>query len=361
MKVPFLSLLDSYKELKPEFDAAYFRVMESGHYILGSEVEKFETEFASFCGVKKCLGVSNGLDALVLILKTLGIKAGDEVIVPSNTFIATWLAVSQLGARPVSVAPNPETYNIDPLKIKAAITSKTKALMPVHLYGNPCAMDEISAIAKEHGLFVIEDAAQAQGATYKDRKCGSLGTAAGFSFYPGKNLGAFGDAGAVTTDDPEIYEQIKALRNYGSEKKYYHSLKGYNYRLDELQAAFLRVRLAKLNEWNLRRKMIANYYLETLAGSPLKLPVVSDGINSSWHLFVVEVENREAFQKHLESKGITTLIHYPLPPAGQKAYADNSFLESEKYDATKLLSLPIGPHLTMEQAAYVADEIRKFF
>lgn len=361
MKVPFLSLLDAYKELKPELDAAYFRVMESGHYILGPEVEQFESEFAKFTGTKYSIGVSNGLDALVLILKGLGIKEGDEVIVPSNTFIATWLAVSQLGAKPVSVSPNPNTYNIDPNLIKRAITSKTKAIIPVHLYGAPCEMDEITKVANENNLLVVEDAAQAHGATYKNKKCGSLSVAAGFSFYPGKNLGAFGDAGAITTDNAELSEQIKTLRNYGSNQKYYHKLKGYNYRLDELQAAFLRVRLSSIEAWNEKRSLIADIYLKELSGLPVKLPVKAEGIKSSWHLFVLEVEQRESLQSFLAERGITTLIHYPLAPAKQQAYADNSFAEDSSYDSSKLLSIPIGPHLTVDQAHCVVDHIREFF
>lgn len=361
MKVPFLSLLDAYKELKPELDAAYFRVMESGHYILGPEVEQFENEFATFTGSKFSIGVSNGLDALVLILKGLGIKEGDEVIVPSNTFIATWLAVSQLGAKPVSVPPNPNTYNIDPNLIQKAISSKTKAIIPVHLYGAPCEMDEITKVAIENNLLVIEDAAQAHGASYKNKKCGSLSVAAGFSFYPGKNLGAFGDAGAITTDNIELAEKIKTLRNYGSDQKYYHKLKGYNYRLDELQAAFLRVRLSSIEAWNEKRSLIAEIYLKELSGLPVKLPVKAEGLKSSWHLFVLEVEQRDSLQTFLAERGVTTLIHYPLAPAKQQAYADNSFAEALSYDSSKLLSIPIGPHLTVDQAHYVVEHIREFY
>ncbi len=335
--------------------------MTSGHYILGPEVENFELEFAEYCGVKKSIGISNGLDALVLILKALGIKPGDEIIVPSNTFIATWLSVSQLGAVPVSVSPDPITYNIDPSRIEKAITAKTKAIMPVHLYGSPCDMSPILEIAQRRKLHVVEDAAQAHGAMYGNQRCGSFSIAAGFSFYPGKNIGAYGDAGAVTTNSDEMYEKIKTLRNYGSEKKYYHSFKGYNYRLDELQAAFLRVRLAHADEWNLRRKRIANLYLENLKDLPLKLPQVLPNSTSSWHLFVIETEKKEALQKYLLAKGITTLIHYPVAPAQQVAYQDGSFIEENKYDASKLLSIPIGPHLTAEHAKYVAHEIRKFY
>src|SRR5580765_1653123 len=261
MKVPFLDFVGPYEELKAELDDAYFRFMRSAWYVLEREVEAFEQEFAFYCGVKHCVGVGNGLEALHLTLRAYGIGEGDEVIVPSNTYIATWLAVSYADATPVPVEPNPQTYNLNPDLIEAAVTSRTKAIMPVHLYGQPADMDPMLAIARKYGLKVIEDNAQAQGARYKGRRTGSLGDAAGNSFYPGKNLGAFGDAGAVTTDDPMLADKVRTLRNYGSKKKYYNDFKGYNSRLDELQAAFLRVKLKKLDEWNHRRRAIAQLYL----------------------------------------------------------------------------------------------------
>lgn len=360
MNVPFLSLLDTYKELKPELDAVYHRFMLSGHYVLGPETEAFENEFAKFCGVQHAIGISNGLDALVLILRALDIGPGDEVIVPSNTFIATWLAVSQVGAICVSVAPDEKTFNLDPKKIEAAITSKTKVIMPVHLYGHPAEMDLIQAIAKKHNLYVVEDAAQAHGAEFKGVKCGAMSTAAAFSFYPGKNLGAYGDAGAITTNDAQLAKKIKILRNYGSEVKYAHQFKGYNFRLDELQAGFLRVRLAHLNEWNQRRRKIAAVYQEQLQGTQVQLPYEQNGCLSSWHLFVVQVPARDLMQKFLSENGITTLIHYPKPSAKQTAYADGGYRETEPYHADRLLSLPIGPQMTIEQATYVCEKIKQF-
>lgn len=360
MNVPFLSLLDTYKELKPELDAAYNRFMMSGHYVLGPETDAFENEFAQFCGVKHAVGISNGLDALVLILRALEIGPGDEVIVPSNTFIATWLAVSQVGAIPVSVPPDEKTFNLDPKKIESAITSKTKAIMPVHLYGHPAEMDTIQSIAKKHKLFVIEDAAQAHGAEYKGIRCGAMSTAAAFSFYPGKNLGAYGDAGAITTNDSDLAKKIKILRNYGSEVKYAHQYKGYNFRLDELQAGFLRVRLAHLAEWNKRRRLVAAVYNDQLRGTQVQLPHEQVGCVSSWHLYVVQVPAREAMQKFLSENGITTLIHYPRPSSQQLAYADGGYRELESYNADRLLSLPIGPHMTTDQAAYVCEKIKQF-
>ena len=262
--VPFLDLRATYLELKDELDAAYARFMNSGWYILGEEVEAFENEYAQYCGVQHCIGVSNGLDALWLMLEAYGVGPGDEVIVPSNTYIATWLAVSRVGATPIPVEPDPLTCNLDPARIEAAISPRTAAILPVHLYGQSADMDPIQAIADRHGLLVLEDGAQAQGARYKGRRVGSLGNAAGISFYPGKNLGAFGDAGAVTTNDAAIADKLRSLRNYGSKRKYYNEVKGYNCRLDGLQAAFLRVKLAKLDEWNDRRRVLASTYIAGL-------------------------------------------------------------------------------------------------
>ena len=300
MKIPFLDIKASYLELKEGFDAAYQRVMDSGWYIQGEELKAFETEFAEYCGVKHCIGVGNGLDALHLILRAMDIGEGDEVIVPANTFIATWLAVTYAGATPVPVEPDERTYNIAPSKIEAAITKRTKAIMPVHLYGQPADMDPIVEIAARYNLKVIEDAAQAHGAKYKGRHTGGLGDAAGFSFYPGKNLGAFGDGGTVTTNDAELAKKVRMLGNYGSSVKYKNDIKGFNSRLDELQAAFLRVKLKKLAEWNKRRKVIANCYLNELEGvKDIILPYVPDWADPVWHLFVVHTKERYKLQHYL--------------------------------------------------------------
>lgn len=363
MNIPFLDLSAPYTELKGELDEAFSRVMQSGWYILGAECEAFEAEFAEYCGVKNCIGVGNGLDALHLILRGYGIGEGDEVIVPSNTFIATWLAVSYSGARPVAVEPVEHTCNLDASLIEAAITPRTRAIIPVHLYGQPADMDSINEVAKKHGLKVIEDAAQAHGARYKGRRSGSLGDAAGFSFYPGKNLGAIGDGGAVTTDDDDLAQRIRILRNYGSRVKYRNEVKGYNSRLDELQAAFLRVKLSHLDEWNERRKNAAGVYLDRLAGRKLSLPHVPDEIDPVWHLFVIRSSRRDELQKELASIGIGTMVHYPVPPHLQPAYADcgfhnGSFPLSERIHNT-VLSLPIGPHLSDVQIDYVAESISR--
>jgi dTDP-4-amino-4,6-dideoxygalactose transaminase len=363
MTVPFLDFVGPYEELKPELDDAYFRFMKSAWYILGKEVETFEQEYAVYCNSKHCIGVANGLEALHLILRAYGIGKGHEVIVPSNTYIATWLAVSYADATPVPIEPDPDTYNLDPERIANAITPRTKAIMPVHLYGQPADMDPIMAIAEKHGLKVIEDNAQAQGALYKGRRTGSLGHAAGHSFYPGKNLGALGDAGAVTTDDPALADRVRTLRNYGSKKKYYNDLKGYNSRLDELQAAFLRVKLKKLDEWNQRRRAIAELYLSRLPGSELVLPKAPAWAKPVWHLFVVRHLQRDSFQSALNAAGIGTLIHYPVPPHLSGAYADvdwkrGAFPLAEEL-AGSVLSLPIGPHLTKDQAQTVIEAVER--
>lgn len=359
-EVAFLALGQTYLEIKDELDAAYRRVMDSGWYILGEEVSAFEKEFASYCGTKHCVGVANGLEALQLILRSYGIGADDEVIVPANTYIATWLAVSNSGATVVPVEPDPGTYNLDPRRIEAAITKKTKAILPVHLYGQPAEMDLVNDIGRRHGLRVIEDAAQAHGASYRDRRAGSLGDAAGWSFYPTKNLGAYGDAGAVTTDDDEVAGRVRLLRNYGSKSKYYNDEQGINSRLDELQAAFLRVRLKHLDEWNSRRARIAAKYLEGLQKTGLKLPAVCDGADPAWHLFVVRSSRRDDLQSYLKTRGVNTLVHYPVPPHLQAAYK-NAHL-SAAYPITEaihreVLSLPMGPHLSEEDAARVVEAV----
>jgi dTDP-4-amino-4,6-dideoxygalactose transaminase len=362
--IPFLDIRESYHELKDELLATFEKVMESGWYILGEEVSKFEEEFATYCGVNHCIGVGNGLDALYLILKAYNIGAGDEVIVPSNTFIATWLAVSYAGAKIVPVEPDEKTYNIDPKKIEMAITPKTKAIIPVHLYGQPAEMDEINNIAEKYGLWVIEDAAQAQGALYKNKRAGSLGHVAGFSFYPGKNLGAFGDAGAITTNDTILADKIRILRSYGSKTKYDHRLKGLNSRLDELQAAFLRVKLRYLDEWNKRRSEIAHQYLEHLSNPAIVLPVVAENTKSVWHLFVIRTHNRDELQSYLKLNYIDSLIHYPVPPHLQPAYDDmslskGSFPISEKIH-DEVLSLPISPHIDTESIQKVIMAVNRF-
>jgi len=364
MKVPFLELKPTYDELRGALDAAYHRVMDSGWYLLGNEIESFEAGFAKYCEAKHCVAVGNGLDALHLILRAYNIGAGDEVIVPTNTFIATWLAVSYAGATPVPVEPDLKTFNLDPNRIEAAISPKTKAIMPVHLYGQPADMDPIMDIARKHGLKVVEDNAQAQGARYKGRRTGSLGDAAGNSFYPGKNLGAFSDAGAVTTNDAELAGKIRTLRNYGSKKKYFNDEKGFNSRLDELQAAFLQVKLEKLDEWNARRRGVAASYLTELSQAPnLVLPFVPKWAEPVWHLFVVRHPRRDELQQKLTAAGIGTLIHYPVPPHRSGAYADGKWKRHDFPVAEELagtvLSLPMGPHLSLEQAGRAVEEIRR--
>ena len=357
--VAFLDLKAGYIEIKDELDAAYQRVMDSGWYILGAELEAFESEFAAYCGASYCVGVGNGLEALHLILRAYGIGPGDEVIVPANTYIATWLAVSQCGARPVAVEPVEDTYNIDPARIEAAITSRTKAIMPVHLYGQTAAMDEVNAIATRYELKVIEDGAQGHGALFKGRRAGSLGDAAGFSFYPGKNLGAFGDGGAVVTSDRDLVEKIRALRNYGSQIKYHNEIKGYNSRLDEMQAAFLRVKLGKLDDWNERRRSLAERYLQYLDPDYYNLPVVPEWAEPVWHIFAVRSTRRDAVLQHLADHGIGAMIHYPVPPHLQPAYAELK-IGAGAYPISEMIhrqvfSLPLWPQMSLAQQDYVIE------
>lgn len=363
MKTPFLDLKAGYLELKEELDAAYQRLMNSGWYIFGEEVEAFEAEFANYCEAKHCIGVANGLDALHLILRALNIGAGDEVIVPSNTYIATWLAVSYAGATPIPVEPDAQTFNIDPNRIESAVTPRTKAILPVHLYGQPADMDAINAVAAKHNLKVIEDAAQAHGARYKNRSVGSLGDAAGFSFYPGKNLGAFGDAGAIVTNDDALADSVRLLRNYGSRKKYYNEVKGFNSRLDSMQAVFLRVKLRHLDKWNARRKVIAESYVRALSEIPnIILPSVPDWAQPVWHIFVIRHQMRDELQRFLAESNVETLIHYPVPPHLSEAYAQTvsgDFPIAETI-AQSVLSLPIGPHCSAEQQAVVSDSLIRF-
>jgi dTDP-4-amino-4,6-dideoxygalactose transaminase len=336
--------------------------MDSGWYILGGEVEAFETEWADYCGARFAVGVGNGLDALHLALLALGVGQGDEVIVPSHTYIATWLAVSQCGAIPVPVEPDELTYTIDPSRIETSITPRTKVILPVHLYGQPADLDPILSIARKHGLRVLEDAAQAHGARYKGKHIGAHGDVVAWSFYPGKNLGAIGDGGAITTNDPAIADRIQVMRNYGSRVKYVNEELGYNSRLDPIQAAVLRVKLRYLDEWNGRRKKIAKQYLEALSGNKeMILPFVPDWADPVWHLFVIRHPQRDDLAARLEMNGINTLIHYPVPPHKQRAYARAgfdkfSFPVSER-NAGEVLSIPIGPHLTIEEIQYVLGYI----
>lgn len=357
MKIPFLDLGAAYRELKPQIDAAVARVLDSGYYILGPEVEAFEAEWAAYCEARHAVGLANGLDALVLALRALDIGPGDEVIVPSNTYIATWLAVSAVGATPVPVEPDPATHNIDPARIAAAITERTKALLPVHLYGQPADLDPILALARQHGLKVVEDAAQAHGARYKGKRIGAHGDVVCWSFYPGKNLGALGDGGAITTDDEALAQRIALLRNYGSRQKYVNEEPGVNSRLDPLQAAVLRAKLPVLDDWTERRRAIAAAYTAGLDDAGLILPAVPDWAEPVWHLYVVRTPEREALQARLTQQGIGTLIHYPIPPHMQAAYAAMGFMPDDfplaRTLASEVLSLPMGPQLALASAADV--------
>lgn len=364
MNVPFLDLKAAYLELQLEIDEAVKRVLDSGWYIFGEEVDVFEKEYAAYCEAKYCVGVANGLDALHLALLALGVGVGDEVIVPSNTYIATWLAVSQCGAIPVPVEPDEATYNIDPMRIEAAITPRTKVILPVHLYGQPADMDPILAIAKKHGLKVLEDGAQAHGARYKGKCIGAHGDVVAWSFYPGKNLGAFGDGGAVTTNSPKLAEQIRLLRNYGSQEKYVNEVQGYNSRLDPIQAAVLSVKLKHLDEWTQRRSDLANRYTSELHQTKFILSHVPVWANPVWHLYVIRAANRDALQTYLTDNGIGSLIHYPIPPHLQKAYADleyhhGDFPIAERL-ANEVLSLPIGPHLSQNDQSKVINALLSF-
>ena len=364
MRVPFVSFRPMEKELDAELRGAFERVFERSWYIEGKEDEAFEKAFAEYCGTKYCIGVGNGLDALMLALKALGIGEGDEVIVPSNTYIATALAVTYVGAKPVFAEPTLETFNIDPSRIEAAVTPRTRAIMPVHLYGRACDMDPIMAIAKKYRLRVVEDCAQAHGATYKGRKVGAFGDAAGFSFYPGKNLGALGDAGATVTNDPEIAARVRALGNYGSDYKYHHIYKGNNSRLDELQAAFLAAKLPILEKMNTERRRIADRYRAEMNNPEVILPAVTEGYVPVWHIFGVRCARREALEKHLNERGIGTNKHYPIPMHLQECYRDLGFKEgdfpiAEEISATEL-SLPMYYGMTDEEIQAVIDAVNDF-
>lgn len=360
--IPFLDLKAPYLELKEELDEAISRVVSSGWFIGGSEVEQFEADYAQYTGAVHAVGVANGLDALHLALRAMDVGSGDEVIVPSNTYIATWLAVSQCGAVPVPVEPDVRTYNIDPALLELAITPRTKVILPVHLYGQPADMDPILAIARKHGLRVLEDGAQAHGARYKGQRLGAHGDAVAWSFYPGKNLGAMGDGGAVTTNDPQIADRLRVLRNYGSREKYVNQVQGYNSRLDPLQAAILSVKLARLDEWNARRSALAARYSQGLSGGCVVLPYVPDWAEPAWHLYVVQHPQRDTLLRHMGEAGIGTLIHYPIPPHLQQAYAEmahipKAFPIAERI-AKQCCSLPMGPHLQPEDAEMVIATCR---
>lgn len=361
--IHFLDIEAAYRELKREIDDALMRVLASGWYILGTEVEAFEAEYAAYCGAKHCIGVGNGLDALVLALRAAEIGTNDEVIVPSNTYIATWLAVSQCGATPVPVEPDPLTFNIDPARIEEKLTPRTRGILPVHLYGQPADLDPILAIARRHGLRVIEDGAQAQGARYKGERLGAHGDIVCWSFYPGKNLGALGDAGAITTNDRDLADRVRLLRNYGSRVKYVNEIKGVNSRLDPLQAAVLRVKLAHLDAWNDRRRDHAAAYGRGLAGCGLSLPQIPDWADPVWHLYVLRTPNRDAVQAALSASEIGSLIHYPIPPHRQAAYAELGISEGTlpiaEAMASEVLSLPMGPHLGAAEVAGVIACLRK--
>ena len=361
--ISFLDLKAQYTELKSQIDDAVLRVLNSGQYIGGSEVENFESSYASYSNAKYAVGVANGLDALHLALRAMGVGPGDEVIVPSNTYIATWLAVTQCGAKPVPVEPDERTYNIDPNRIQDAITAQTKVILPVHLYGQSADLDSILYIAKKNGLLVLEDGAQAQGATYKGKRLGSHGDAVAWSFYPGKNLGAFGDAGAVTTNDHKLAEKIQILRNYGSNIKYHNEILGFNSRLDPIQAAILNVKLTKLDEWNFRRSQLAKFYSESLKSIDLVIPTVPNFTIPVWHLYVVRHAKRDVLQRELYNRNISTMIHYPIPPHLQPAYKDlgygiNSFPIAERIHG-EVISLPISPTITNEEAKEIVDIFRE--
>lgn len=360
--IPFLEVGGAYRELRIEIDTAIQRVISSGCYILGAEVEAFETEWATYCEADHAVGLANGLDALILALRSLDIGPGDEVIVPSNTYIATWLAVSAVGARPVPVEPDPATHNLDPARIVAAITHATRAVLPVHLYGQPADLDTILALAREHGLAVVEDAAQAHGARYKGKRIGAHGDVVCWSFYPGKNLGAMGDGGAVTTNRADLADRIRVLRNYGSRLKYVNEVQGVNSRLDPIQAAVLRAKLLHLDTWTDRRRVIADVYSKGLRDGGLILPQVPDWADSAWHLYVVRSRDRDGLQKRLVKAGVETLIHYPIPPHMQEAYTGLGLAPDALPLACDLaggvLSLPLGPHLQLADAARVVEAVR---
>ncbi len=361
MNIPFSSVGVMHREIESEMLDKFREVYENNWFIQGREVEKFEEEFATYCGAKYCVGCGNGLDALYLILRAYGIGKEDEVIVPSNTYIATALAVSYTGARPVFVEPRMESYNINPEEIEAKITERTRAIMAVHLYGQPAEMDAIMELAGKYSLKVIEDAAQAHGASYKGKRTGNLGDAAGFSFYPGKNLGALGDGGAVVTNDKELAELVRALGNYGSDYKYHHIYQGNNSRLDEVQAGLLRVKLKELDKWNARRMEIAGRYLNEIVNPGITLPVTSFDCTHVYHIFAVRCRQRDRLEEYLNQKGIGTNKHYPIPMHLQEAYAElqiprGALPVAEEISGTQL-SLPMYYGMTEEEVSYVIEAL----
>jgi dTDP-3-amino-3,4,6-trideoxy-alpha-D-glucose transaminase len=363
-RVPFLELAPATRELRHELDAAIARVLDSGWYLLGEELEAFEAAWAAHTGHAHCVAVGSGLDALQLVLEAQGIGPGDEVIVPGQTFIATWLAVTAVGARPVPVDVDAAHHSLDPAAAAAAVTERTAALLPVDLYGHPADLAALRALARQHGLLLLDDAAQAHGARLHGRPVATWADAAAWSFYPGKNLGALGDGGAVTTDDAALAERVRRLRNYGSARRYEHAEIGHNSRLDELQAAVLRVKLGVLDAWNARRAAVARRYLAELAGAEIVLPEVREGAEPAWHLFVIRCERRDALRAHLEAAGVQTLIHYPIPPHRQPAYAGTPLAEARlpvaERVAETVLSLPIGPHLGDDDADRVIAAVTAF-
>jgi dTDP-4-amino-4,6-dideoxygalactose transaminase len=360
--VEFLDVGFTFRELRGEIETAFQRVMGSGLYVGGTAVSSFEEAFAAYCGVGYCVGVGNGLDALVLLLRAFGISEGDEVIVPAHTFIATWLAVAQVGARPVPVDADPDTMNMDLDLVVQCIGPRTRAIMPVHLYGQPTQCSTLREIAQANGLVLLEDAAQAHGATDAGKKVGALGDAAAFSFYPGKNLGAFGDAGAIVTNSQELAAKVRELGNYGSNEKYIHNVKGVNSRLDSLQAAFLSTKLKRLESWNMQRRAIAGIYNTELSTcEELILPVVADEVDPVWHLYVVRHRNRDLLQKELLRRGVPTALHYPVPNHRSEAFAadfpDARYPVAEEICRT-CLSLPMGPHISAPKAHAIAEIFR---
>jgi dTDP-3-amino-3,4,6-trideoxy-alpha-D-glucose transaminase len=397
MNVPILDLKPAYDELRADLDAAYHRVMESGWLLLGRELEAFESEYAASVGVKHCIGVANGLEAMQMVMMALGVGTGDEVIVPSHGYIATWLAVTHAGARPVPCEPDPQTYNLDPARLEEVLTPRTRGILPIHLYGQPADMAGINAVAHRHGLFVLEDAAQSHGARCRVGaksqtpgmaenprpdsgassmpsgppveawgNAGALGHAAGISFYPSKNLGALADAGAVTTNDSVLADKLRHLRNYGSKVRYHNEYPGLNSRLSELQAAFLRTKLARLAEWNARRVLLAARYRDQLRDTgDLVLPIVPAWAEPVWHLFVIRTARRDELQAHLAARGIGTQIHYPIPPHLSNAYRAAGWKRGDfplaEQLAGEVLSLPIGPHHNAEQIDSVCEAIKEFF
>ena len=365
MKVPFVSLKPVNEETRDELTKAFNRVLDNSNYILGNELDGFEKAYAKYCGAKYCVGCGTGLDALFLILKAYGIGTGDEVIIPSNTFIATALAVTYAGAKPVLVEPHQDTFLLDENLIEKNITKRTKAIIAVQLYGQVCNMDKILQIARKHRLKLIEDAAQAHGAEYKGKKVGSLADAAGFSFYPGKNLGALGDGGAVLTNDKDVADKVRILRNYGSDYKYHHILQGNNSRLDEMQAAFLHVKLPYLDKWNKERRRIADRYMSEICNERVILPTIADNVTPIWHIFAVRIpQNRETFVEYLKDKGIMTNKHYPIPIHLQKAYSDLGYQKGELPIAESIseteVSIPMYYGMTDDEIGYVIKAVNEY-